>query len=193
MTVGAARPSASCACALQVLAKQKHRVPGTVRDVSASGATLFIEPKGLEATNTKLRQLAKQEAKLVQIVLKKLSNLVGEPKVAAELQQLQAALALLHTATSPRRPSLTLDVLLRAVTRRQCCCLLMMIRAVPCCHALLGAAAAAGGDHTRRPGGRAGAIQRQYARGAAHVQRRPRGRARVAWAAPPADCLPRRR
>jgi DNA mismatch repair protein MutS2 len=47
---------------LQVLAKQKHRVPGTVRDVSASGLTLFIEPKAIEPANTKLRQLAKKEA-----------------------------------------------------------------------------------------------------------------------------------
>ena len=49
---------------LQVQAKQKHRVPGTVRDVSASGATLFIEPKQIEPTNTKLRQLAKREVRV---------------------------------------------------------------------------------------------------------------------------------
>eukprot|EP00967_Tisochrysis_lutea_P109100 scaffold169524_cov30-Tisochrysis_lutea.AAC.2 len=33
---------------LQVVAKQKHRVPGVVRDVSGSGMTLFIEPKEIE-------------------------------------------------------------------------------------------------------------------------------------------------
>jgi dsDNA-specific endonuclease/ATPase MutS2 len=71
---------------LQVLAKKKHLVPGTVRDVSASGATLYIEPKGLEPSNTKLRQLAKREAAVVNTVLKDLSKLVGQPKLASELQ-----------------------------------------------------------------------------------------------------------
>lgn len=33
---------------LQVVAKQRHRVPGVVRDVSGSGLTLFIEPKEIE-------------------------------------------------------------------------------------------------------------------------------------------------
>ena len=65
---------------LQVVAKQKHRVPGTVRDVSSSGSTLFIEPKGLEPANTKLRQLAKREKAIERAVLKALSKRVGEPK-----------------------------------------------------------------------------------------------------------------
>ena len=62
-----------------MLAKQKHVVPGTVRDVSASGATLYIEPKQLEATNTKLRQLAKREKAIERAILKKLSARVGAP------------------------------------------------------------------------------------------------------------------
>ena len=88
---------------LQVLAKQKHRVPGTVRDVSASGATLFVEPRALEPTNTKLRQLAKREAALVQTVLRRLSAALAEPKLAAELVQLQRAVTTVDLAAARAR------------------------------------------------------------------------------------------
>ena len=76
---------------LQVIAKQKHRVPGVVRDVSASGQTLYVEPKEVEGTNTKLKTLAKREAAAERRVLAALSKRVGEPKVLAELRTLQAA------------------------------------------------------------------------------------------------------
>ena len=62
-----------------------------MRDVSASGNVLYIEPKQLEATNTKLRQLEKKEAAIERAVRKRLSKLVGEPKTAQELEQLAAA------------------------------------------------------------------------------------------------------
>ena len=76
---------------LQVVAKRKHEVPGTVRDVSASGATLFIEPKALEPTNTKLRQLAKQEAAIERAIRKQFSQRIGAPKMSDELLALQQA------------------------------------------------------------------------------------------------------
>ena len=90
---------------LQVLAKQKHRVPGTVRDVSASGSTLFIEPKAIEPMNTKLRQLAKREKAIERAVLKKLSGLVGAPKVSEELVRLQHAVVRVDCAAARARYS----------------------------------------------------------------------------------------
>ena len=90
---------------LQVLTKQKHKVPGTVRDVSASGATLFIEPKQIEATNTKLRQLAKKEAAIERAVLKKLSALIGNKKVAGEMMALQESVTRVDCALARARYS----------------------------------------------------------------------------------------
>ena len=94
---------------LQVLAKQKHRVPGIVRDVSASGSTLFIEPREIEPVNTKLRQLAKREAALERQVLKKLSALVGAPKVSKEMMLLQERITRVDCAFARARYSHKLD------------------------------------------------------------------------------------
>ena len=88
---------------LQVIAKQKHRVPGVVRDVSASGQTLYVEPKEVEATNTKLKTLAKREAAAERRVLAALSKRVGEPKVLAELRTLQAAVERIDAAAARAR------------------------------------------------------------------------------------------
>ena len=90
---------------LQVLTKQKHKVPGTVRDVSASGATLYIEPKAIEATNTKLRQLAKKEAAIERAVFKKLSALIGNKKVADEMVALQESVTRVDCALARARYS----------------------------------------------------------------------------------------
>ena len=93
----------------QVLAKQKHKVAGTVRDVSASGATLFIEPKALEPTNTKLRQLAKKEEAIERVVRRQFSKRIGDPKVAAELLSLQDAITRVDHAAARARYSARLD------------------------------------------------------------------------------------
>jgi DNA mismatch repair protein MutS2 len=88
---------------LQVVAKKRHLVPGIVRDVSASGATLFIEPRQLEPTNTKLRQLAKREASIERAVLKRLSALVAAPKTAGELLALHDAVTRVDCAVARAR------------------------------------------------------------------------------------------
>lgn len=94
---------------LQVVAKRKHEVPGTVRDVSASGATLFIEPKALEPTNTKLRQLAKQEAAIERAIRKQFSQRIGAPKMSDELLALQQAVTRVDLAAARARYSARLD------------------------------------------------------------------------------------
>ena len=86
-----------------MVAKQKHRVKGTVRDVSASGQTLYIEPKEVEAANTKLRQLAKKEEQLTYKVRKELSAKVGEPSTAAGLRRLQQAVTTIDLAAARAR------------------------------------------------------------------------------------------
>ena len=89
---------------LQVIAKQKHRVKGTVRDVSGSGQTLYIEPREVEAANTKLRQLAKKEEALTYKVRKELSARVGAPGTAEGLLRLQAAVTTIDLYATPRGP-----------------------------------------------------------------------------------------
>jgi len=88
---------------LQVIAKQKHRVKGTVRDVSGSGQTLYIEPREVEAANTKLRQLAKKEEALTYKVRKELSARVGAPGTAEGLLRLQAAVTTIDLAAARAR------------------------------------------------------------------------------------------
>jgi len=90
---------------LQVVAKQKHRVPGTVRDVSGSGQTLYIEPREVEAANTKLRQLAKKEELLARKVRAELSLRVGKPTTAAELLRLNDAVTAIDLAAARARYS----------------------------------------------------------------------------------------
>jgi len=88
---------------LQVIAKQKHRVKGTVRDVSGSGQTLYIEPREVEAANTKLRQLAKKEEALTLKVRKQLSARVGAQGTAEGLLRLQAAVTTIDLAAARAR------------------------------------------------------------------------------------------
>merc|ERR1719149_371199 len=88
---------------LQVIAKQKHRVKGTVRDVSGSGQTLYIEPREVEASNTKLRQLAKKEEALTYKVRRELSARVGASGTAEGLLRLQAAVTTIDLAAARAR------------------------------------------------------------------------------------------
>ncbi len=62
---------------VQVKAEMRHRIPGIVLDASNTGATLFIEPfVTVEACNA-WRELALEEEREVQRVLRELSGLVG--------------------------------------------------------------------------------------------------------------------
>ena len=88
---------------LQVIAKQKHRIKGTVRDVSGTGQTLYVEPREVEAANTKLRQLAKKEEALPYKVRKELSARVGVTATAEGLLRLQEAVATIDLAAARAR------------------------------------------------------------------------------------------
>ena len=62
---------------VQVKAEMRHRIPGIVHDASNSGATLFVEPLSTVDLGNTWRELALEEEREVERVLRDLSTLVG--------------------------------------------------------------------------------------------------------------------
>lgn len=60
-----------------VKSEHKAMINGLVHDVSASGATVFIEPTAVVNLNNELRELDVQEAQEIQRILEELSHMVG--------------------------------------------------------------------------------------------------------------------
>lgn len=61
-----------------VKAEHRGQVDGIVHDQSATGSTVFVEPKAVVDLNNKLRDLAAKEAEEIQIILANLSNSCAE-------------------------------------------------------------------------------------------------------------------
>ncbi len=60
-----------------VKSEHKNAIPGLVHDVSASGASFFVEPMGVVQANNDLRELMAQEEREIQRILAELSQEVG--------------------------------------------------------------------------------------------------------------------
>ncbi|MFZ4639271.1 MAG: endonuclease MutS2 [Nodosilinea sp.] len=92
---------------LPVKAPQKDAIPGLVHDVSASGATLYIEPHAIVEAGNQLRQLMRQEQTEIEAVLAAVSQQVGA--VWLDLENLLATLTRLDLACARSRYSLWLE------------------------------------------------------------------------------------
>ncbi|ANV91502.1 endonuclease MutS2 [Picosynechococcus sp. PCC 8807] len=92
---------------LPVKAGQKEQIPGIVHDISSTGSTLYIEPKGIVELGNRLRQAVKQEEREIEIVLRQLTEKVAE--VVEDLEKLLAIATTLDLAMTRARYSLWLD------------------------------------------------------------------------------------
>jgi len=63
---------------IPVKAEHRSHFGGIVHDQSGSGATLFIEPEVIVAMNNKLRELRMREEREIEVILQKLTALVGD-------------------------------------------------------------------------------------------------------------------
>ncbi|MGG6312486.1 endonuclease MutS2 [Paenibacillus macerans] len=63
---------------IPVKAEYRSHFGGIVHDQSGSGATLFIEPESIVAMNNKLRETRLREEREIEVILQKLTSLVGE-------------------------------------------------------------------------------------------------------------------
>jgi DNA mismatch repair protein MutS2 len=69
---------------LPVRIEYKHMLPGVVRDYSASGATIYVEPNAALEANQKIQELLVEEEREIERILARLSGVVAE--VADSLQ-----------------------------------------------------------------------------------------------------------
>ncbi len=74
----------------------KGRIPGVVHDMSASGATVFVEPLSVVGLNNEWRELQLAEAQEVQRILAHISAIIAEQ--ATEIEETVDALARLDLA-----------------------------------------------------------------------------------------------
>jgi DNA mismatch repair protein MutS2 len=75
---------------LPIRAEMRHQLPGIVHDVSASGATVFLEPLEVVEEANRWRELQLEEERETERVLRRLSALVGQqgPAILRALQAL---------------------------------------------------------------------------------------------------------
>jgi len=88
---------------IPVKAPQKDAIPGIVHDTSASGATLYIEPKMILESNNRLRQVQRQEQAEEERICRELSQ--GVAAVQEDLERLLAIATTLDLATARARYS----------------------------------------------------------------------------------------
>lgn len=92
---------------LPVKPAQKETIKGIVHDVSSTGSTYYIEPNAVVQLGNQLRQKERQEKREEEIILKALSEKVGE--VGEDLEQVLAVATMLDLATARARYGLWLE------------------------------------------------------------------------------------
>ena len=92
---------------IPVKAPQKDAIPGIVHDASTSGATLYVEPKGIVELGNRLRQVQRQEKTEEEAVCRALTAQVAA--VAVDLERLLAIVTTLDLATARARYGLWLQ------------------------------------------------------------------------------------
>ena len=92
---------------LPVKPAQKETIKGIVHDVSSTGSTYYIEPNAVVQLGNQLRQKERQEKREEEIILKALSEKVGE--VQEDLEQVLAVATMLDLATARARYGLWLE------------------------------------------------------------------------------------
>jgi len=91
---------------IPVKAGYKEQIPGVVQDISSTGATLYIEPQIIVEVGNQLRQTRRQELREEEIILRRLSEAVGDRQ--PELEHLLVVVTQLDLATARLRYSLWL-------------------------------------------------------------------------------------
>uniref|UniRef100_A0A7S1XD30 Smr domain-containing protein n=1 Tax=Compsopogon caeruleus TaxID=31354 RepID=A0A7S1XD30_9RHOD len=92
---------------LPVKAGMKSNVPGTVHDTSASGSTLFIEPREVQEKNTLVRRLTKMEKEEIERILASLCQRIGA--VSGDLVQVSNCIFRLDLANARGRHGILLN------------------------------------------------------------------------------------
>lgn len=92
---------------LAVKATHKDSVPGILHDTSSTGATLYIEPKGVVEWGNQLRQARRQHQLEEEKVLRQLTEAVAE--VREDLERLLAIATAIDLAAARARYSLWLE------------------------------------------------------------------------------------
>ncbi|MCW5882773.1 MAG: Smr/MutS family protein, partial [Anaerolineae bacterium] len=87
----------------------KGRIPGLVHDVSASGATLFVEPLAVVEAGNRVRQLLSEEQREIERILRELSGLVADR--ADALNETVMAMAELDLALAKGRYSFAIKAI----------------------------------------------------------------------------------
>lgn len=92
---------------IPVKAPQKDAIPGIVHDTSSTGATLYVEPRGIVDLGNQMRTLRRQEQTEEEAILRALTQQVAAVK--PDLEQLLAVATTLDLATAKARYSLWLQ------------------------------------------------------------------------------------
>ncbi len=87
----------------------KGRIPGLVHDVSASGATLFVEPLAVVEAGNRVRQLLSEEQREIERILRELSGRVADR--ADDLNETVQAMAELDLALAKGRYSFAIKAI----------------------------------------------------------------------------------